>query len=199
MKLPALPTLKPRERLLAAGGGLAILILLLDALVLKPWLRHVQLVRREIDRMEQAIQHNNRLLARREQVEAQLARYARYVRPPLADELRMAMLLKEIEGLAEESGVLLGEIKPLGIESGGERAQHALDVQFECTLEEWVDLLIKLETSPSLFEVMRAALSVQEEAPDRLKGSLRVASSSLRAQGGSRPASGDGDARTATP
>jgi Tfp pilus assembly protein PilO len=174
--LPKLPVLKPRERLLAAGSGLVLLVVVLDRLVLNPWLRHSQTIRRETRRMEQALQHNDRLLTRRNVIAAQLRTYKRYLHPPVADELQMAVLLKEIEGLAERSQIQLGEIKPLAAESDEFSKKFSLDVQFECTLEEWVDFITQLESSPSLFQIVRASLSSQEETPDRLKASLRVVS-----------------------
>ena len=130
--------------------------------------------------MEQSLNHYNRLLSRKDYVLAQRERYQRYLRSPLPDELQMASLLREVEGLADRSRLLLGEIKPLPPEGDDAIRRYALDVQFECTLEEWVDFLIELEGSPSLFQVVRSTLATQEDTPDRLKGSLRVMSAALR-------------------
>lgn len=179
MKLPRLPELKPRERLLAVSSGVALLAVALDFLVLNPWLRHAQTVRDEIHRMEAELRHDARLLSRRDRVMKQLAVYQPYLRSPLPDELQMAGLLKEIQGLADESQLRV-EIKPLPAEPTELTIRYSLDVQFDCTLEEWVDFVIKVEASPSLFQVARAGLTVQEEMPDRLKATLRLTSTSLR-------------------
>ena len=180
LKLPSLPKLKPRERLLATGSGVILLMLLLDRLVLNPWLNHARTVRKEIQTMEQALNHYGRLLARKQYVLAQHERYQRYLRSPLPDELQMASLLKEIEGLAEKSQIQLAEVKPLAPEGTGATRRYSLDVTFECTLEEWVNFLIELESSPSLFQVVRSTLATQADVPDRLRGTLRVASAALR-------------------
>jgi hypothetical protein len=112
----------------------------------------------------------------------------------------MAMLLEEIERLAEQSHVRLGEIKPLAVEADPLSKRHSLDVQFECTLEEWVDFVTRIERSPSLYQVVRAGLSIQDEAPDRLTASLRVASKSVKARETTTPAGlGGGNVATATP
>ena len=156
LKLPSLPKLKPRERLLATGSGVVLLMLLLDRLVLNPWLNHARTVRKEIQTMEQALNHYGRLLARKQYVLAQHERYQRYLRSPLPDELQMAVLLKEIEGLAEKSQIQLAEVKPLAPEGAGENRRYSLDVTFDCTLEQWVNFLIELESSPSLFPSSRS-------------------------------------------
>ncbi len=193
LALPKLPILKPRERLLATGSGVVLLMVVLDRLVLNPWLRHAQTVYQEIHRMEQSLTHYSRLLSRKDYVLTQRERYQRYLRSPLPDELQMAGLLKEIEGLAERSGVQLAEIKPLPPEGDETTRRYSLDLQFECTLEAWADLIVEIEVSPSLFKILRATLAKQEDVPDRLKGTLRVASTTLRpklpqqhAEGGER-------------
>ena len=182
MKVPKLPQLRPRERLLAIGCGLVLFAVILDRLVLSPWLRHAQTIRRETQRMQRELKHHRQLLAREAQVDAQLLAYQRYLRAPIPDELQMAMLLKEIEGIAAETHVTLGEVKPLPPESDEFTKRYALDIQFECTLEEWVDFVTRVETSPSLYQVLRATMAVREETPDRLAASLRVASKAVRAR-----------------
>jgi Tfp pilus assembly protein PilO len=178
--LPKLPQLKPRERLFAVAGAVALVIVVMDRLVLNPWLQHANTVRQETRRMEQSLNHYSRLLTRKGYVLAQRERYQRYLRTPLPDELHMAGLLKEMEALAEHSGVNLIEVKPLPPEGDAATRRFSLDVQFDCTLEEWADFLIEIESSPSLFQIVRANLSAQDETPDRLKGSLRVANAALR-------------------
>ena len=180
LTLSKLPQLKPRERLLATGCGVVLLMVVLDRLVLNPWLRHAQTVHQEIRRMEQSLNHYSRLLSRKGYVLAQRERYQRYLRSPLPDELQMAGLLKTIEGLAERSRIQLAEVKPLPPEGDEATRRYSLDVQFECTLEEWADFIIEMEASPSLFQIVRATLAKQEDVPDRLKGTLRVASTTTR-------------------
>ena len=189
MALLRLPQLKPRERLLAAVSGMIVLALVLDRIVLNPWLRHARTVRQEIHRMEEALQTHQRLLARQERVTAELKRHARYLQPPIADDLQMAALLKEVQSLAGDSQIQVNEIKPLATEQGGGSKRYALEVRFECTLDEWVDFIHRLETSPSLYEVIRAGLATQEDVPEKLQGYLRVVSAVIAPDApGSQPA-----------
>lgn len=132
--------------------------------------------------MEQVLVQHQRLLARRDRVETERMQYESYLRPAMADDLQTAALLKEIEGLASESQVKLIEIKPLGVESDERVRRYTLDVRFNGTLEEWVTFVFSLETSPSLFEIMRAGVSVPEESPDQLDATLRVMSALVSPQ-----------------
>lgn len=192
IKLPRLTELKPRERLLAALSGVVLLMVALDRLVLGPWWRHTQAIRQEIRQMEEALQTHRRLIARGPKVFAELEGYRRYFRPPIADDLQMAALLQEIEEIAKASRLLVSEVKPLATETTGELTRrHALDVRFECTTEECVDFLFRIETSPSLFEIVRASLAVNPETQDRLQGSLRVATSTVAPKTMASPSAND--------
>ena len=176
MKPIRLPQLQSRERLLAIGAGAVLLIVLLDRAVLDPWLKHGQTIRREIRQMEESLRSYDRLLMHKDRVLTGFARYERYFRPSIADDLQFAGLLKEIEGIVSDSGLVLHEIKPLPIETNEAVARYPLEVRFQCTLEQWVDFVYRIETSSSLYEIIRAGLSMKEETPDKLEGFLQVAS-----------------------
>lgn len=176
IKFPKLLQLQARERLLVAGSGFVLLVVVLDRLVLAPWLSHAQTVRAGIDRMEHALQTGARLLERKDQVLAERERYGRYVRPVVADDLQVAALIKEIEELARQSHVHVGEINPSAVETTGVGKHYVLDVQLECTLEQWVEFVYQIESSTSLYEVARASLERKEGAPTQLQGTLRLVS-----------------------
>lgn len=174
IKLPKLPTLQPRERLLAVGCGVAVLVVLLDRLVLSPWSAHIAKVRQEIAQMEEALITHERLVARKERVFHELERHRRYIRQAIADDLQMAALLKEVEDMAAQSQLVLNEIKPLRTEADEVIKRYLLEVRFACTPQQWAEFVFRIETSPSLYEVVRANLSVQDDQPELLEGYLRV-------------------------
>ena len=180
LKLPSMPDLKPRERLYATGCGVVLLIVILDRLVLSPWFKQVETIKADTVRLEQSLQQHGRLLSRKGYIDEQMATYQKYLRKPLPDELQTAMLIKELETMAAQSRILHPEIKPLAVQTDALSLHYPLDLGFECTLEEWVDFVIQIESSPSMFEVTRAALATNPDAPDRLKGSLRVVSTAMR-------------------
>jgi hypothetical protein len=179
LSLPRLDTLRPRERLLAVASGAVVMVVLLDRLVLSPWIRHARTIREEATRLEDAVERADRLLLRREEIAAELAAYQRYLGPPVEAELQMASLLQEVEDLAAASGVTIGEIKPLGTTREGRTVRHTLDIRFEADTAAWVDFVFRLETSPLLFSLVQSGLTVPEEQSDRLQGYLRAVNSSV--------------------
>ncbi|MBI4598500.1 MAG: hypothetical protein HY737_08900 [Candidatus Omnitrophica bacterium] len=180
MKFPQLPSLQPRERLLAVVGGMAVMVLLLDRAVLSPWLRQIRAVGRSITQMEERYVTNQQLMTRKDRVLVDLVRYQRYLRPPQADESQMAALLKEVEAIAADSHVTVGEVKPLATETTDAATRYALEIRFECTPEDWAGFIYHLETSPALFDVQRAGLSRKPDSQDQLEGTLRIATTVLQ-------------------
>jgi len=199
IRLPKIAQLQPRERLLAVGCGVVLLVVMLDQVVIRPWTKHAKTIRQEIARMEESLQVQQRLLARRDRILAELEQYARYRRPIIADDQQMAALLKEIEEFATRSEVELTEIKPLAVESDATARRYPLEFRFRCTTEQWVELVYQIETSPSLFEIVRAGMSLDDEEPDRLDAYLRLVSAIPIEQPSSPGAGETGDEATALP
>lgn len=178
-----LPALQARERMLAVGSGVVLMIVVMDRLVLGSWMAHQNNIREEVQILEETLQRYSRLLSYQERVISQLDPYRKYLRPPLENELQMAAFIEEIEGLASLSRVGLNEVKPLAIEEGEFSKQYSMDVMFECTLEEWVDFIVGIESSTSLYEIVRSSLAIKEDIPDRLVATLRVVSASVQIKG----------------
>ena len=187
MKLPvSLPTnLSRRERLLAIGSALVIVVVGMDRLVLGPWLRHIQTTRVEIQRLEKMIRSDRELLRRKPQILGQAETYREYLQPAgQPAELDMASLLREIETLGSRSGVALGAVKPIQSEAGEaeegalEAAEAlpslAIEVDYKGSMDGWVHFLYLLETSRSLFDIERAMVARIEEGSSQVEGSLRV-------------------------
>jgi len=95
-----------------------------------------------------------------------------------------------VEDLAGQSHVTRGEIKPIGVETDAGAKHYTLEVRFQCTLDEWVEFVYRLETAPALYHVVRGGLSTNpnHEHTDRLEGYLRVISATMAAIGGETPA-----------
>ena len=177
MKLPALPklsSLSARERLLAAGVIFVISTVLLDRVVLGPWWKHVQEVREEIRKLEATIRTYQRLVDRKPQILAEVEVYSGYLAQAGSSSLDTAALLREIETLGRESGISLGEVKPLAPTEDDLYRQQSFEVHYTGTLEQWVRLLHMLQMSKLLFQVNRASLAAADRDAERLDGSLRL-------------------------
>ena len=62
------------------------------------------------------------------------------------------------------------------VEKNDLSTRYALDVQFSCTLNEWITFLYRIEASPSLFEVGRAGITRGEGEGSNISGTLKLVS-----------------------
>ena len=184
MKLPQvanLASLSRRERLLVAGSVLVLCVVALDQLVLGPWWRHITKIRRDITRLESSIGGYHELLRRSPQIQGEIESYTEYLRPVDAEQPTLATLLREIESLGEQSGISLGEVKPLEGSTNSLYQEFAIQVQYRGSLEQWVHFVYLLQTSKSLFAVERLAVERSGEDPGVLQGSVRLTSRAANA------------------
>lgn len=174
MKIPALANLSARERLLAAGVVFAISVVLLDQVVLGPWWKHIQEVREDIRKLEATIRTYQRLADRKPQILAEVEAYSDYLNQAAGASTDVAALLREIEAIGRESGISLGEVKPLAATEDGLFRQRSFEIHYTGTLEQWTRFVHLLQSSKYLFQVERASLAAAEAGAERLDGSLRL-------------------------
>ena len=174
-----------RERLLAASGVVAVCVVLMDQLVLGPWLRHTTKVGQEIHRLEEGIRTYHQLLTRAPQINAEVDLYKEFVRNEAEPEPDMAALLREVELLGGQSGVSLGEVKPLEGSSNALYREYAVDVQYRASMEQAVHFLYLLQSSKLLFSIQKAAVEKSNDDPSVLQGSIRLTSKVIHGRGAS--------------
>ncbi|MBI4313551.1 MAG: hypothetical protein HY594_01915 [Candidatus Omnitrophica bacterium] len=174
IELPKLSRMSKKEQLLAVATVLVVALLLLDRVVLSPWIRHLGKLREEIRRLEETHIGYQRLLGLGDRVRADAEILKPYLKPGAASDLQMAGMLKEIEGMARQSQISLEGIKPLPGDETDLIQSYAFEVQFQSFLPQWIRFLHLIETSPSLFEVERASLDIEDEKPGLMSGYLRL-------------------------
>jgi hypothetical protein len=180
IKLPTLPklsSLSRRERGLAALAVFAVSGAVLYGVVLGPWWTHTAKVRQEIVRLEEELKQQRRLLSRQTQLGAEAEAAGEAYRVLESGAMDMATILRELEKLGAESGINLGEVKPIEKEGAG----STLDVQSHGSLKAWIHFLYLIQTSSSLFEIERATMALTDEETGLLEGSLRLTSKMVRA------------------
>jgi len=187
MKRPALPDvskMSTRERLLAGAGVLIVCLVLLDRGVLAPWWRYTRRINEEISKLDREIAARGIFLSRQEEIRGKVEGFRGMLRLAQSAEVEMANLVREVEALGGKSGVVLGPINPQPVtEPLGTYQEHALDVQYQGTLEQSVRFLHLIESSTALFRVDRAELELERRESGVLKGSVRITSTAMKWSG----------------
>ena len=185
LALPTLPKLAARERTFAVVGLMMVGLVLLDRVLIIPWWRHARQVAHEIHDLQREVATDRRLLSREADVTAKIGAYHDYLRIARAPEVEMGDITREIELIGDQSGIKL-TVTPLQTTQNPPYQEHAVDVQYNGTLEEVIRFLYLVESSKKLFEVQRVALSLEKRGQDRLQGSVRLTSVAIL--GTARPA-----------
>ena len=163
-----------RERLLAVGTVLVILVWVIDAALVKPLGQRAHRVGQDIRTIEREVRRQQQLLTRRDYVAAEAEQFRGFLRPAGPKELEIAALLKELEELGKKASVSLGDVKPVPSEASGPYQTYTFEIQAECTFSQWVEWIYHLESSPSLFTVDRATIALKEKSSEMLKASVRI-------------------------
>ena len=183
LSLPKFSELNRRERLLAFGSLLVICAVVVDRVILEPWGRHTRHVHQEIERLERSLRGQYDVLSREPQMRAEASAYRDDVRSEEAPVPDMAAILREIEGLGTQSGITLGEVKPLEGERQEAYQGYVIDVRYHGSLEQWIYFIYLLNHSPSLFEIERATVTRAEQDPSSVEGILRVSGTLIHSPG----------------
>ena len=186
MKKLALPKLAARERMFAAMSALMVALVVMDRLLVAPWWQHTRQVAHDIRELQHELATHERLLSRQMDVAAKIEAYRDYLRIARSPEVEMGELVHELEALASQSGVTLGTVSPLPTTQNPPYQEHAVDVQYQGTLEQAVRFVYFIESSKKLFEVQRATLSLEKRGQERLQGGVRLTSVAILAT--ARPA-----------
>lgn len=177
LQLPKVSEWSRLQRLLAFAGLLLWVVVLLDRVVLKPWGEHATRVHKDIARLEEALRRDQRLLDRKAYIFGEMAAYQAELSGSSAQATDMASLIREIETLGRDSGLVLKAVKPL--ERLGEEPP-TVDVEYQGTLQQWVHFVYLLQQSKSLLHIERATAGRQSEGSGMLQGSLRLTSRVVR-------------------
>lgn len=179
---PQFSKLSRRERFVAIGSLVVFLVMVLDRLVIGPWTEHSRTVHGEIHKLQSAIQQYHKLLERKPQVLEEVAAHREDLDQTRMEALDMALLLREIEDLRNQSGVSLKEVKPL--EGMSDEFHNIFTLEVKCAggLEQWIHFLYLLQTSKILWGIERATIASSAEDVALLEGSVRLTSKVLRGQ-----------------
>jgi len=154
--------LSKRQRLIVAGAGGVVTLLLVDAIALRPLRRQVQTLRAQVRDTERRLMDAVTASQQSESVNAAFAAYEPYIKPAGSAESELAAALSEVEGALRQSGVLALSLKPM-TSRPGEASMVSVSVDGESDPAQLVRLLDLLARSSRLLKVTELTVRVSEE------------------------------------
>lgn len=161
MKTLRLSSLDARERMIAAAVTVAVVAALTVAVVVGPLRTRMRLLAEEIATEEARAARNNRIVAEREAVDREYAKWADFVRKQGSTAEEAADLLTRIEQWAQASGIRITSTKPRepAILPYGE--MYAVEMEGQGRIEEILRFAYAVAESPQLVRLDRFSVEVQ--------------------------------------
>ena len=184
MKLPiqqlqaALIRLSKREKLILYLSAFFISLTLIDRLVIDPISSKIKSLDDEIAKKEQAIVQAGRIVSQKDKIESAKAAYGSFLAESGSGE-EMALLLKEIEAMANKSSVYLLDLKPAGLKEVDGLKKYLIALNCEAQMEQLVDFMYAIESSPRLLTIEKYNISQKARDSSIARCSISISKLSL--------------------
>ena len=169
-----LARLSKREKIILYSATFFISLSLLDRSIIYPIASKIESLNKEIQDKEVGIVKNLRILAQKDRILAESAKYASFLNSPKTEEEQMSYLLKEIESLANKSSVYLVDLKPAGLKSTGSVNKYSINLNCEAQMEQIAEFMYNIENSNSLLSIDRYQISPKSKESSVAKCSMSI-------------------------
>lgn len=181
MKLPdiqkfytVIAHLSKREKLIFYIAVIVVCFLLLDKMIIYPIYSHIRNLDQQIKDKETAIRKDLKVLAQKDRIELERAKYASFTNAPKSEEEAMTGILKEIEGLAGKASVYLIDMKPGGVKDMGVSKKYTVTLNCEGKMEQITDFIYNIENSRKLLRVERCQINPKSKESSVAQCSMSV-------------------------
>jgi Tfp pilus assembly protein PilO len=148
-----LSRLSKRERLIFYGAAFFVSLAFFDFLILSPVFSKINSLDTEIRQRELGIKKNLHILAQKDRITVEKAKYVSFSSLKKSDEEEITALLKEIEKLADKHSVYLVDMKPADAKGKGSSNKFYVNLNCEAQMEQIVSFMYGIENSDELLTV----------------------------------------------
>ena len=151
-----------------------IALTLLDRSILNPIMSKMEFLDRQIQEKESGINRNLRILAQKDRILSESAKFNSLLSSFRFEEEEATSLLKEIEALANKSSVYIIDMKPMGFKEVGSSKRYFINLNCEAQMGQIIDFMYNIENSNRLLSVDRYQIN-----PKSKESSIAVCSMSI--------------------
>ena len=180
MKLPNLQILQvflgrlsKKDKIIFYITVFVVSLLILDRAIISPVFFKIQSLNKKILDKQSEIKKNLRILAQKDRILAQGAKYSSFLgNSQASDDEQVTLVLKELESLASKSSVYLVDMKPAGVKISGSSKRILVNLNCEAQMEQLVDFMYNMENSSSLISIERYQLTPKTKESSVAKCSI---------------------------
>ncbi|MEI8175810.1 MAG: hypothetical protein WCG78_02975 [Candidatus Omnitrophota bacterium] len=148
-----------------------ILLAFFDVLIFQAIMAKNDAINEQIRTQGLLIRKNLKILAQKDMIAVQEKEYAPYGIEGKSQEEEISSVLKEIEVLASQAGVVLIEVKPTNLKSEKIIKRYSISLSCEATMEQLARFMVLLQNSKVLFAIETYSIT----SKDKEKGIVRCA------------------------
>jgi len=175
MPLFILSQISKREKTVLYVAVCIISLSVLDRLVIGPIFNKLEILNREIDEKETGIRRNLRMLAHKDKIISESAKYAAFLDNYDTEEEEVTSILKEVERLANKESVYLVDMAPrTGTVERGRAIEYSITLTCEATMEQLIKFMYEVENSRKLLTITRYELGPKSRDSDKAQCSMTI-------------------------
>lgn len=172
--LAALERLSKREKTVFYSTVAVVSVMAFDRLFLSPVFDKLRSLDKKIRETEATIKKNMHIVALQEKITAESAKYSSLASGLEMGEEEATSILKEIETIANKSSVYLVDLKPGELKNVGTSKKYTANLNCEAQMEQVVDFMYNIESSPLLLTIEKYQISPKEKDSSIARCSMSV-------------------------
>lgn len=169
-----LARLSKREKLILYVAVSFVSLTLLDRLIISPSFSKMKSLNREIQEKESGIKKNLHILAQKDRILAESAKYNSFLSSPESGEDQLTSLLKEIENYANKASVYLIDMKPSGVKDIGPSKKYLINLNCEAQVEQLTNFMYNIENSSELLTIEKYQISPKAKESSVARCSMTI-------------------------
>ncbi len=170
-----LSRISKREKIALYAAIFIISLSILDRLIINPILNKLETLNKEIEEKETGIGRNLRILAHKDKIISESAKYGAFLDNYKTEEEEVTSILKEVERLANKESVYLVDMAPRrGVRGRGESIEYSITLTCEASMEQIIKFMHDIENSRKLLTIRRYELGPKSRGSSKAQCSMTV-------------------------
>ncbi len=153
-----LSRLSKREKIVFYCTVITVILTIADRLLLSPVFQNLEMLDSQIREKEADIKRMSFILARKDMIVAESAKYVNYLSKAKNVEEEPTVILKEIETIVDNSSMYLIDLKPIGYRDVGQIKKYMVSIACEGQMENVFTFMYNIESSPQLLRIERCEM-----------------------------------------
>jgi len=151
--------LPKKEKFILSVVVFFISLVILDRLIISPVFSKMKSLDKEIHLKESDIKKNLSILAQKDKILAENAKYSSFLNSFESGEDQAASSLKEIEDYANKASVYLIDMKPSTAKEAGTAKKYLISLSCEAQMEQLISFMYNIENSKELLTIEKCQIS----------------------------------------